>query len=40
MVTSILMINKIRSETVYSKIATSENIKQLDKDKKVEDMKH
>ena len=34
MVTTILMINKIRSETVYSKFETSENIKASDNDKK------
>jgi len=34
MVTTILMINKIRYETVYSKFETSENIKASDNDKK------
>lgn len=34
MVTTILMINKIRTETVYPKFETSENIKASDNDKK------
>jgi hypothetical protein len=40
MVTTILMVNKIRSETLYLKFETCESIKQSGQEKEIRKMKH